>query len=96
MISIRSADFDQFMAAFGVLRHAGVDVTASGGNDMTVPDDTSRDVLREVAAWGAVVDADLSQRDNEAITGAHAEPDTTDEPKPARRPRKTTRRTAKE
>lgn len=82
MIRIRATDFGQFLAAHAVLRAAGVDVIAAGGNEASVPDDTDLTVLRAVAATGAVVDADLTDTDDEE---AAAE-------KPARKPRKTTTR----
>lgn len=92
MIRIKATGFPQFFAAHTVLRVADINATASGGNEMRVPDDTPLDVLRAVAATGAVVDADLT---------APAEPDDTGDsdtpaPTPARKPRKTTTRRTKE
>lgn len=88
MIRVKAAGFPQFLAAFNTARTAGVDVTASGGNEMRVPDDTSLDVLRAVAATGAVVYADLSEPDQ---TPTEALP-----PASKRRPRKNARSTAAE
>lgn len=90
MIRVKATGFPQFLAAHAVLRTAGVAVVASGGNEMRVPDSTDIAVLRDVAATGATVYADLT---------VPVEPDdTTDsDPPPARKPRKTTtRRTTKE
>ena len=89
MIRVKATGFPQFFAAHAVLRAAGVAVVASGGNEMRVPDDTDLDVLRAVAVTGAVVHADLSEREPDP-----AEPGgTTDSaPPPARKPRKTTTR----
>lgn len=61
MILIKAAGFAQFLAAHATLRGAGVAVTASGGNEMRVPDDTDRAVLRAVAATGARVHTDLTE-----------------------------------
>jgi hypothetical protein len=92
VIRIQAVDFPQFLAAFGLLRGAGVDLIAAGGNEMSVPDDTDLGLLRAVAAVGATVHTDLA--------GTAEEPDDSgdsDEGKPARKPRKTTtRRTSKE
>jgi hypothetical protein len=92
VIHINATGFPQFFAAHTILRAAGVEPIASGGNEMRVPDDTDRAVLRAVAATGAAVDADLT---------APAEPDDTGDsdtpaPTPARKPRKTTTRRTKE
>jgi hypothetical protein len=61
VITIKAHGWHQFLAAFGVLRAAGVEPVASGGNQMRVPDDTDRALLRAVTATGAVVDADLTE-----------------------------------
>lgn len=94
MIRVKATGFPQFLAAHAVLRTAGVAVVASGGNEMRVPDSTDIAVLRDVAATGAVVHADLTEPD-----APDTEPGDTgsDAPPPARKPRKTTtRRTTKE
>ena len=59
MIRIVAVDFDHFFTVFGRLAAAGVEVTSAGGNELSVPNDTSRDLLRQVADTGAVVHADL-------------------------------------
>lgn len=84
MIRVQAADFPQFLAAFGLLRGAGVDLIAAGGNELSVPDDTDVALLRAVAATGAVVHADLSESDEPNNAGSET---------PARKPRKSTRRT---
>lgn len=73
MITIKAHGWQQFLAAFGVLRNAEVEPLASGGNEMRVPDDTDRTVLRAVAATGAVVHANLGEPDPEP-----PEPDATE------------------
>jgi hypothetical protein len=61
VIRIKATGFPQFLAAHAVLRGAGVATVSGGGNEMRVPDDTDRGVLRSVAATGALVYADLTE-----------------------------------
>jgi hypothetical protein len=61
VITIKAHGWQQFLAAFGVLRAAGVEPVAAGGNTMRVAYDTDRGVLRAVAATGAAVYADLAE-----------------------------------
>jgi hypothetical protein len=79
VIPIVAHGWPQFLTVHAILRDAGVDVIASGGNDMSVPDDTPVDVLRQVAAAGATVHADLTKP---------AQPEPDPEPKPARKSRR--------
>jgi hypothetical protein len=65
VISVVAFGFPHFLAVFGVLRGAGVDITPSGGNALSVPDDTDRELLRAVAAMGAQVGVDLAEPDPE-------------------------------
>lgn len=80
MILIQASGFDQFFAAFGVLRAAGVEVVSSGGNEMRVPDDTDRSTLRTVSATGAVVHADVSDPAAPDPDGGRKKPDPPEEP----------------
>lgn len=87
MITIKAHGWHQFLAAFGVLRNAGVEPVASGGNQMRVPDDACRQVLRAVAVTGADVHADLTEPvaanpGAEVEMGAAEEPDSGPEPTP--------------
>jgi hypothetical protein len=91
MIHIQAAGFPQFLAAFGLLRAAGVQMTASGGNAMSVPDDTDLAVLRAVAATGAVVHADLDTPSERAATPT-TETSSADGDTNTRKPRKTATR----
>ncbi|MCW6003867.1 hypothetical protein K1W54_04620 [Micromonospora sp. CPCC 205371] len=75
MIMIKARGWQQFLAAFGVLRRAGVEPVAAGGNQMRVPDDTDRDVLRAVAATGAVVHADLTEPPSTETTPEPPDPE---------------------
>jgi hypothetical protein len=61
VITIKARGWQQFLTAFGVLRAAGVEPVAGGGNEMRVPDGTDVAVLRAVAATGAAVHADLTE-----------------------------------
>jgi hypothetical protein len=89
VIRIKAAGFPQFFAAHAILRAAGVRTIPAGGNEMRVPDDTDRGVLRTVAETGAAVHADL----NEPVADGGTPSDAT----PAKTPRKTTpRRRTKE
>lgn len=99
MIRVNAVGFGQFYAAHAILRAAGVEVVASGGNEMRVPDDTRLDVLRAVAGTGATVYAELTEPDVGAQVSPAPEPPPGGEPEapeadtpPARKPRKTTTR----
>ena len=74
MIRVNAVGFGQFYAAHAILRAAGVEVTASGGNEMRVPDDTRLDVLRAVAGTGATVYADLTNAAAEPAVDAGGQP----------------------
>jgi hypothetical protein len=90
VIFVKAAGFAQFLAAHGTFRAAGVTPTASGGNEMRVPDDTSLDVLRAVAETGATVYADLAEPEPAVVS-----PPEISEPKPARKTA-TRRKTSRE
>lgn len=90
MIRVKATGFPQFLAAFNTARAAGIEVTASGGNEMRVPDNTPVEVLRAVAATGAFVGADLGESPPDLTPGDVSKS------APKRRPRKNARSTAAE